>query len=297
MSGSTATVALTRVTLSNHLMGAIVATAGQITISDSTFLGNQGGGLTITSATATVTGSTFMSNQGGGVVANSSTLTVSHTTFANNTGGGVNASTGSAVTIDLSIVSGNDVGLEASNGDATVSRSTFTGNTGGGIVLTNELFTIIGNVLFANGGPTAGFGGIGITSMAPDNSSNRLEFNSFSKNVVRTNGPAIRCNATGFTAKNNILSDNGTPTQLDQFSGCAYAYSIVRPGTLPPGTGNLGADPIFVNESTGDLHIQTASPARGAADPAAVLAGVAATDIDGDARIAPADIGADQFKP
>jgi hypothetical protein len=100
-----------------------------------------------------------------------------------------------------------------------------------------------------------------------------------------------------FTAENNIMSDNRTRTGMEQVGGtCGYAYSIVRPGTLPPGTGNKATDPLFVNPATGDLHLQATSPARGASDPNADLTGIASHDIDGTARHAPADMGAYQFK-
>jgi hypothetical protein len=49
--------------------------------------------------------------------------------------------------------------------------------------------------------------------------------------------------------------------------------------------------------TTGDLHISATSPARGAADPASDLTGIAARDIDGDARTSPADLGADEVAP
>jgi hypothetical protein len=69
-----------------------------------------------------------------------------------------------------------------------------------------------------------------------------------------------------------------------------------NPTQPPPGTGNLVGDPLFVDPNKGDLHIQSTSKARHAADPAADLTGIASHDIDGDLRVAPADIGADQVK-
>jgi hypothetical protein len=125
---------------------------------------------------------------------------------------------------------------------------------------------------------------------------NRLEFNSFSKNQTQDGaGSAIQCAAGAFTARNNIMSGNGTQTNLEQVgSSCAHIYSIVRPGVLPAGTGNKADDPLFKNTTTGDLHILPGSPAAGAADPGSDLTGVAAHDIDGDVRMNPADIGADE---
>jgi hypothetical protein len=82
---------------------------------------------------------------------------------------------------------------------------------------------------------------------------------------------------------------------MEQIGGaCTHEYSIVRPGTMPPGAGNSSADPMFVNTTTGDLHLNPGSRALSAADPNSNLTGPAARDVDGDIRISPADIGADE---
>jgi hypothetical protein len=137
-------------------------------------------------------------------------------------------------------------------------------------------------------------GGIAISTA--QNAVNRLEFNSFHGNQTQLGvGAAIQCIAGTFTARNNIMSENGTLTNMEQVGGaCAHTYSIARPGMLPAGTGNASVDPLFVNTTTGDLHIRTGSPALGAADPNSDLTGPAARDIDGDVRAARADIGADE---
>jgi len=100
-----------------------------------------------------------------------------------------------------------------------------------------------------------------------------------------------------FNAKNNIMSDNRTPTaQADQFAGtCTHTFSMMRPGAVP--TGNSGSDPLFADPSKGNLRLSSTSPARRAADPSSDLTGIAARDMDGTARTAPADLGAYQFKP
>lgn len=127
-----------------------------------------------------------------------------------------------------------------------------------------------------------------------------MDFNSFTQNkTMNGTGPALHCDAGSFTARNNIMSNNAQTGATVQYGGsCAHAYSISisTPGTLPSGTGNSSADPSFVEPATGNLHLQANSPARGAADPASDLTGVAALDIDGDPRTKPADIGADQVK-
>ena len=193
----------------------------------------------------------------------------------------------------VSVLGNQGGGVSSSGGSLAVSQSTISSNTGGGIFVMNGTFAIVGNVFFVNGTSTGNIGAISISTT--QSSVNRLDFNSFNQNQTQPGaGAAIQCLAGTFTARNNIMSDNGTLTNMQQVGGtCGHAYSISRPGTLPPGTGNSSSDPMFVNTTTGDLHIQAASPARGAADPASDLTGLAARDIDGDTRGTPADIGAD----
>ena len=186
------------------------------------------------------------------------------------------------------------IGVYSAGGALSVSQSTFADNDRGGIYVMGGTFKITSNVFFANGGTASLIGGVDIQT--GQNAANRLDFNSFNKNqAVDGVGTAVKCIAGTFTARNNILSGNGTLTNMEQVSGtCAHAYSIVRPGSLPTGTGNTASDPLFVNTDTGDLHLQTGSPALGAADPSSDLADVGATDIDDEPRTQPADIGADE---
>jgi hypothetical protein len=211
-------------------------------------------------------------NQGRGIFATGGTLAVTQSTISGNTGGGI----------------------AASGGSLTVSQSTISGNTGGGIAVMNGTFVIVGNVFVANGSPMGSLGGVVISTT--QNVDNRLNFNSFNSNQTQSGvGAAIHCIAGAFTARNNIMSENGTLTNLEQVGGtCTHAYSIARPGTLPAGPGNSSADPLFVNTTTGDLHLKPGSPALGAADPSSSLTGVAERDLDGDLRTAPADLGADE---
>lgn len=186
-------------------------------------------------------------------------------------------------------------GISAAGGSLTVLQSTISGNAGGGISVMNGTFVIVGNVFYQNGTLGSLVGGAAIS--APSSSANRLEFNSFNQNASSDLvAPGIQCNAVGgLTARNNIISGNLSPTNMDQVGGnCMHTYSIVRPGALPPGAGNSSMDPLFVNSTTGDLHLRVGSPALGAADPNSDLTGLAERDLDGDARRSPADIGADE---
>jgi hypothetical protein len=231
------------------------------------------------------------------VAAGAPSIALTRATVANNPKGAISAS-GGTLTITKSTISGNTGGgILVSGASLTVSQYTFSGNQGGGISVMNGTFVIVGNVFFNNGTPTGTVGGISITTS--QSASNRLEFNSFNTNQAQvTIGTAIQCTAGTFTARNNIMSGNGTLANMEQVGGgCAHAFSIVRPGTVPSGSGNSASDPMFKNTTTGDLHIEAASPARRAGDPNSDLTGIAARDIDGDPRTAPPDIGADQVVP
>ena len=235
-----------------------------------------------------------MSNPGGGISASGGALTVSQSTISGNAGGGISV-TGGALTVSQSTISGNaGGGISVTGGALTVSQSTISGNAGGGISVSGGTFVIVGNVFFNNGNDTQTVGGVAID--APQSPANRLEFNTFSLNkAMAGKGLAIDCFAGVFTARNNIMSQNGTLANMEQVDGtCAHAYSIVRPGTLPSGAGNSSMDPLFVDMTTGDLHVRAGSPALGAADPASDLTGPAELDIDGQRRASPADIGADE---
>lgn len=91
------------------------------------------------------------------------------------------------------------------------------------------------------------------------------------------------------------LSGNGTLSNMEQYGGtCGHAYSIVRPGML---LALATVQPIRCSSTRRPVTFTFSqeAPARNAADPAAVLAGLAARDIDGDLRSTPADIGADEI--
>lgn len=258
-----------------------------------TFLGDPGAMLTRTTGTGPII--TVQDDR--------TLLSIYDTSISNapNSGGGfgILISPGSAPTVSLTrvtIAKNPGGGISSAGATLSVVQSRISGNQGGGILISGGTFVIVGNVFSGNGGPGSSVGGVSIT--AAGSPTNRLEFNSFNQNQTGAPiGQAVQCSVASFTAKNNIMSDNGTITQTDQFTGsCNHAYSISHPGPLPPGLGNGISDPLFVDPTKGDLHLQANSPARRAADPASDLTGIAAHDIDGNARVAPADIGAYQFR-
>ena len=89
---------------------------------------------------------------------------------------------------------------------------------------------------------------------------------------------------------NSIIWGNG----MDQLIGCFVpSYCDIQDWT-GGGTGNISADPNFVNEMTGDYHLSVSSPCIDAGDPNGLYAGQ--FDIDGDSRVmgSNVDMGADE---
>lgn len=294
-------------TLTDTMNGILLKIDGMIhvaiydlTISGASGMNNPGISLLSgNTANVSLVRATVSGNAGGGISATGGTLTISESTISANPGGGISATGGATVTVSQSKIAGNtNGGIQTTGGTLTVSQSTISANVpGGGISAMNSVFVIVGNVVFNNGGNTSLVGGLSIGGTM--NPMNRLEFNTIVANTAQDGtGSGVHCLAGTFTAKDNIVSDNRNLTLTTQIDGgCTHAYTLVHPGPPPTGTGNIGDDPRFVNEGMGDVHLQTASPARGKADPSADLTGIAAQDIDGDARIAPADLGAYQVKP
>jgi hypothetical protein len=97
---------------------------------------------------------------------------------------------------------------------------------------------------------------------------------------------------------------------MNDASSPSVTYSDIEYGTSThPGTGNINADPMFVNATSGDFHLQPGSPCIDAGYNLAPALPV--TDIDGDDRkiddpTVPdtgngtppiVDMGADEFVP
>jgi hypothetical protein len=245
---------------------------------------------------------------GGGIsgpgvaLADTSELQLTRVTLNDNAGDGA-IITGGHLTCTLCMIARNKLHGMSSAGTLTVTQSTIMDNINGGILINNmdAVFQIVGNIFFRNGQPDKLTGGVNIQVNGSD--VNRLDFNSFSQNSAASAlGQGIHCisSATQLTASNNIVWDNGKPIQGSaqvNVGGCAHAYSDIGPLAFTSGTSNMSIDPGFSNEAFGDLHLTKDSMVRGKANPGLIPSGLAAKDIDGDARptATPADMGADQY--
>ena len=81
---------------------------------------------------------------------------------------------------------------------------------------------------------------------------------------------------------NSILWED-SPAEISCGSAIiSITYSDIQGETTYPGTGNINADPKFVDQANGDLHLQQDSPCIDAGGNSALA--LPAIDIDGDDR-------------
>jgi hypothetical protein len=242
---------------------------------------------------------------GGGL----SSLDITHCQIANNATYGVQLETVGSSAINLHM-----------------SRSTVEYNPSGGLSLSFVSFALVGNVIAFNGSATSAIGGLDFAN-EPDGSASLLELNTIADNHSEASGsaaPGVRCgsNANVFADSNIIAHNTKANDLLTQVSGttCTFIYTIVAAACtdgsngsgatgLTDGVGsNRVTDPFFESDgsaagsnvclnvegsgSPNDLHPGPQSPAIGHADPSLPLTGLAAVDLDGLPRVAPADTGA-----
>lgn len=284
--------------------GAIFSMGGNLTLEDVTISNNSasvginaesvmGGGLISVDGTLTLNRVTFSGNSAlgeisvcGGLCVLDGQVTIQHTTFIDNSAGSAGGgmfyfaagSLPSSVTLTNVVFSGNSAeiggGLANQDGVMTLTNVVFTGNSavgdegmGGG--MNNVGNATLTNVTFT--GNSAGFGPAIYVSDVPGST----------------------------VVQNSILWGNTGTTEAPEIwgadDGAAVTYSDVQGGWT--GTGNIDADPLFVDAANGDLHLQAGSPAVNSGDQTLLPAGIT-TDLDGNARVVGAnvDMGAYEFQ-
>jgi PKD repeat protein len=232
-------------------------------------------------STATITGSSFVGNMTG---------------YRTNTTGGATSTKGGAI---------------LAGGDILVRDSSFIGNRShsGGAIYAYNGATLINNIFYGNavaaapGSAGGGYGGAMVLTGPSKVINNTVIANRASENV----GGIIASVAPGESVEivNSILWGNTVSKyigpdedplpvsriQLSRGGDVSLGYSIVQgmydpiPGEDPTEPGNfpgvLDADPLFVSQPDGDLHLSAGSPAIDSGDNTVVNV---ATDIDGDPR-------------
>ncbi len=233
---------------------------------------------------------------GGGMLnTGSSSPTVTNCTFSGNTAeiaGGMGNDTNSNPTVTNCTFIGNSVtdtggGMASRNNNPVVTNCTFSGNfadnSGGGMDYENSSPTIT-NCTFS-GNSTNGSGG---GTALYDNSTPTITNCTFNGNSAFTGGGIWTSDAFGGHSETTVVNTitwGNNPDQIVDEAGATTTvnYSDVQDGW--PGTGNIDADPLFVDPAGGDLHLLPGSPCIDAGNNWAI-AGRADTDLDGNPRFA-----------
>ncbi|GEM_PF-2525833 len=275
--------------------------------------GNQaafsGGGLALSgNATANITDGQIANNTastGGGLWQDSASATLNSVIVQGNqatssgyaSGGGVDTNNNSSLTLNDSVLADNVV------------QSTGGGETLGGAINNNFGSVEMNNTIIRNndsqGTPVVQIYQAALTVtnvLVADNQGPGIAGSptqgSFTNVTIANNigfGLGIGPLGSGdppvnVTVVNSILWGNGTDYYCDTSVGtvnCALSYSDVGVGDTT-GTGNISADPLFVDAGNGDYHLQVGSPARDAG----TSAGAPPADLEGTPRQGAPDMGA-----
>jgi hypothetical protein len=247
-----------------HTGYAVSASQGSLTVTDCEF-DNNDYGLVLGDVTTTIDGCSITGCGAIGVQCSNSDLTVRRSTITGSTYGGILAADGSNLTLEQSIVAhSGQRGIELrDNLVTTITNNWICHNGGAGIYFVNQSSvplvrnnTIYGNLTY------------GLESSGPGADPQVL-------NCI------IRNNQSG-----DFFRQGGS---FNNVNFCCLSQSHA-------GTGNIVADPVFVNPADpDDLHIDETSPCKDAGDPDGSYGDE--EDIDGEDRIVSGrvDMGADEY--
>jgi hypothetical protein len=274
------------------LLDGFVITGGRARADQNSFNpDNYGGGLIALNTSPTINACVFTKNEaiyGGGVYATHSTAEFNHCRFSQNTadetGGGLHIHAGTPM---------------LSHCDVQKNHATH----GAGIHFGPGTDAHVQNTTFWHNTATDGGGGANVELAAPI-----LLHTTFHANSA-TAGGALHASGSAHPVITNSVFWGDTPNEIekDADSTVTATYCDVQGGCTVAGgctsdeTGNLDADPHFLDSPNGDLRLWVTSPVVDQGDNAAT--GTLATDQQGDPRIldgdedtqAVCDLGADEL--
>lgn len=233
----------------NNGTGVSIQTNAFVNINNCAFNNNTGPGIS-TGSNPGINNCTFTGNSNCGIYLTSGSPTITNCTFTGNSsgpfdgGGGIRNGSGTSRITNCAFInnngSGNGGGIYNTFNNAIVTNCLFIGNSGGAIVNSGANPTITNCTFSGNSGAPSGTGGI---------------FN-FSSSPILTN-----C----------ILWGNSGWDIFNQGGATTVTYSDIQSGF--GGTGNIAADPLFVNPGGGNYRLQANSPCIDSGNNAAITAG------------------------
>jgi len=244
---------------------------------------DSGGGIGVTDhSTASITGNQILSNTviygGGGIGVYECRVAIGHNIINWNAARGAAGLDigGSSADVYANIVAYNRVGDWASAGMSLWGAS---------------YVTVTNNIIVSN----VGWDGYGI-ALWNDTTQARLVNNTIAYNSGE--GVSAAAASTALVRNNIIVGNNGGIQDMDSQAAITIDHNDVWNNgwanyiNVSPGTGDISADPLFVNDAADDLHLRSDSPCIDAG----TNAGAPATDFDGDPRPhgKGVDIGADE---
>lgn len=182
----------------------------------------------------------------------------------------------------LGCVVAQNTGPGVALGDAVCDRCTITGNADGGIRVQDGFFGYVYNCLVSSNSAAQYGGGVYCDGSGCVDIRNCT----IAGNSAAIEGGGVHLSDQAeLSACNSIIRGNNAPVNPDMqaFDPDYYlSFSYCCAASLLPGTGNIGADPLFLNPAQGDYRLRGDSPCVNAGGTA--CAG-GASDLDGGARI------------
>ncbi len=274
--------------------GGIFCSGGNPTISSCTISGNStqqnGGGIFCSGGNPTISSCTISGNSaqynGGGICCVGGNLTISSCVISGNSaseqdGGGICCIV-SNPTISSCVIKNNTAQASYGGGiccfvsNPTISSCVMSGNSaqwGGGISFEESISPMVINCTIISN--FANFGG-GIYSFLD---SNPVLINSIIRDNLASSGSQIHVSYDLDTHTHSAVTISHSNIQGGQEDIYASLYS-----TVTWGSGNIDADPLFVDATNGVYHILVDSPCRDVGDNTAI-GGYFETDLAGNPRI------------
>jgi hypothetical protein len=189
------------------------------------------------------------------------------------------------LTVRRCIIRNNEhLGIDSSQCDVTMTQSIVRTNAGGGVHLYISSHTLVNNLIANNGAAASTTGGVNIDLPGTPALfiNNTVAYNT----CVSGTASGVQCSVTSpASVVNSILWFNS----VSQYANCTVDYSDVQGGTNG-GTGNLAADPLFVDATSGNYKLST-SPTVSPAINAGTVANAPTVDLEGQARANTPDLG------